>query len=164
MSEGTSMFRCRGCGNSGVNIMGAPCVCRESWPSKVQLPGCNPFPAAPGPFPGMTLEESYPETEVPANRVLIAFRNDDEGIAFREWWNCEGVAAFAQWRRVKARLDALEATAEAAPETGRCLQCQGEYPVGELFVGPDPYLSEICDKHDETVLCPSCWQNSNDEI
>lgn len=43
------------------------------------------------------LRESFPEQDVPEYQVFLSFNNDEDGIAFREWWAAAGQKAFQRW-------------------------------------------------------------------
>lgn len=39
----------------------------------------------------------YPRGRVAEHEVFMSFNNDDDAIAFQDWWNAEGAAAFGKW-------------------------------------------------------------------
>ena len=43
------------------------------------------------------LTEHLPAETCAEHQVFLAFNGDDEGIAFREWWNNRGAKLFAEW-------------------------------------------------------------------
>ena len=87
--------------------------------AKVQCAGCSTelkplgegdwescpkcFPPLPGggmektkEFAG-ALTEHFPAEACAEFQVFLSFRNDDDGVFFREWWQDVGAAAFAKW-------------------------------------------------------------------
>ncbi len=49
------------------------------------------------PFADLWFPKSYPAQEVADHEVYMAFRNDSDALAFREWWDARGAALFAAW-------------------------------------------------------------------
>lgn len=43
------------------------------------------------------IEERYPSGDVEEFRCLLSFNDDDDGIAFREWWEEVGRVVFNEW-------------------------------------------------------------------
>lgn len=43
------------------------------------------------------LTEELPRRECAEYQAFLSFRDDDMGIAFREWWALKGAALFAKW-------------------------------------------------------------------
>lgn len=43
------------------------------------------------------LTEELPRKRCAEYQAFLSFTNDDEGIAFREWWVLKGAEAFAEW-------------------------------------------------------------------
>lgn len=41
-------------------------------------------------------------------------------------------------------------------ELFKCDGCGKEFPPEGVIIGDDPYLAEICDRHEETCLCKEC--------
>lgn len=49
------------------------------------------------PLRDVDMPDQYPANDVADHEVFLSFRNDDDAIFFREWWNDVGVKAFAKW-------------------------------------------------------------------
>lgn len=43
------------------------------------------------------LQEELPRQECCEFQAFLSFNNDEDGIAFREWWGLHGAKAFAKW-------------------------------------------------------------------
>lgn len=48
-------------------------------------------------FNDVTFPDEYPRSDVAVHEVLMAFRNDSDAIAFREWWFDKGATLFGRW-------------------------------------------------------------------
>ncbi len=49
--------------------------------------------------------EELPRQKCSEHQAFLSFVNDDEGIAFREWWLLKGAAAFADWLADRTDLE-----------------------------------------------------------
>ncbi len=52
-----------------------------------------------GRFIDVSFPRQYPQHDVADNEVLLSFRNDEDGIRFREWWHEQGSGLFGKWLR-----------------------------------------------------------------
>ena len=48
-------------------------------------------------FEDLTFPRQYPQSDVSDNEVLMAFRNDEDAIVFRDWWHEEGKVMFQDY-------------------------------------------------------------------
>lgn len=58
------------------------------------------------PFADVDFPRQYPADDVAEHEVLMSFNDDDDAVAFHEWWRSEGAVAFAEYL---ARQSAKEA-------------------------------------------------------
>ena len=48
-------------------------------------------------FTDVTFPDMFPSEEVAEHQVYMLFRNDDDAVSFREWWDSEGSVAFLEY-------------------------------------------------------------------
>lgn len=48
-------------------------------------------------FEDVNFPRQYPQGDVADHEVLMAFRNDSDALAFRDWWHEEGKVMFQDY-------------------------------------------------------------------